>query len=370
MVTRNIPVRDWDKLRQVLESVKGRPLREREQVARREGYLTYDSARNSLKHHEEREEQKRVRTSQPGIRGSIPGPRILPIQEEQEVPDHIREQLISVEWLPTDSLVIDPSFQREEKTAWQRKTALEWEWLACRQLSVSLKMGITGSNYYSVIDGQQRLGVIKFLGFKEAPCCIYIDLTHEQEALLYEILNRSSKLGYNDLFKSRLSRGETKARAIKVAVENAGYVLDVEAKHRGRTAKDAHFYLQTMRELERIYDLFGGPTGGAMHIIATLKLIKDAWSPEYLGQQAMIVSGVGEFLATYKQANRTDLVMKLRKKGLLKAIQMAFQWSAVHGTRGSGGGGGSSRGRAFSEAMLAIYNENRREENRIRSKVL
>lgn len=284
-----------------------------------------------------------------------------PVLEEQgpEIPEEIQQQLLSVEMLPVDSLIVDTTYQRDFDAAQVAKMANEWNWLGCRTLAVSLRNN-GNKNEYAVIDGQQRLGAIKLKGFKEAPCNIYIDLTQEQEALLYELLNKNKKLGFNDIFKSRLMRGEEVANGIDIACRSVGYHLDPERKHSGEEAKDTHFYIQTMAELERIYK-----DGGITHLMDTLKFIKSVWAPEYLGKQQMVLAGVATFLKQYPKANHKELRGKLQKTGMVKTIQTAIQFQAVHG---KGIVGGNSRGKAFCEAMLIIYNHGRQEANRIKSK--
>lgn len=285
--------------------------------------------------------------------------KVVKLEEEQAIiPDEIEKQLLSVEMLPVDSLIIDPTYQRDFDASRVTKIATEWNWLGCGTLAVSLRQN-GSKNEYAVIDGQQRLGAIRLKGFKEAPCRVYIDLTQTQEAELYELLNKNKKLGFNDIFKSRLMRGEEVAHGIEIAVTTVGYRLDPERRHTGEGAKDSHFYIQTMAELERIYKEYG-----ISHLMDTLKFIKAVWAPEHLSQQQMVLAGVATFLKNYPKANMKELQEKLKKAGMVKCIQTALQFQAVHGK----GMGSNTRGRAFCEGMLVIYNTNRQEANRIKSK--
>ena len=271
-----------------------------------------------------------------------------------EIPPEIEKQLLSVETLEIKDLVVDHRYQRDESSYHVRQMAEHWSWLGCGTLAVSLRPTAQG-NQYAVIDGQQRLGALKLLGYTEAPCRIYMDLTHVQEAELYELLNKSKKPGFNDLFKSRLSRGEEKANYIRVGIEQVDYYLDPE-RHRTHN----HFYIQSMVELERIYDL-----GGVILIMGTLRFIKATYAPEPLGAQQKVLAGVSTFLRDYPEADLKELSEKLRRQGILKTLQNSIQWTAVHGRSGTSGG---MYGRAFCEAMLACYNERRQEANRVRSK--
>jgi hypothetical protein len=281
------------------------------------------------------------------------------VADAPEIPEEIEKQLLSIELLPTSSLIVDDRYQRQVDKSRVTKMTQNWNWLACGSLVVSLRNGKDGKSEYAVLDGQQRLEAIKLLGFKEAPCRIYIDLNQEQEAELFELLNKAVKPGFNDLFKSRLSRKEPVANAIQNAVVNVGYHLDPERKHHGKEAKNAHFYIQTMAELERIYKL-----GGVTLIMDTLKFYKDVWAPEYIGQEQMFLAGTATFLKTYPSAKMGELKEKLRKEGINKLVQRTLQWAAVHGSQT----GSNTRGKALCEAMLIVYNGNRQEANRIKSK--
>lgn len=273
----------------------------------------------------------------------------------KEIPEEIEKQLLSVEMLPVDSLFIDPDYQRPFDAARVAQMANNWDWLGCGSLAVSMR----DDGKYAVLDGQQRLGAIRLQGFKEAPCRIYIDLSKNQEAALFELLNKNKKPGFNDLFKSRLMRGEEKARMINMACEQVGYHLDPESKHHGPKSKDNHFYIQTMSEVERIYN-----EGGVTHLMDTLKFIKSVWAPEPWQNQQMMLAGVATFLKLYPKASLPEMRGKLIKQGINKTTQMALQYLAVHGKQG----GGNNRGRAFAEGMLITYNANRQEGNRIKSK--
>lgn len=287
-------------------------------------------------------------------------PAVTDKEQEPVIPDEIQKMLLTTEMLPVDSLIVDTTYQRDFDAARVTKMANEWNWLGCRTLAVSLRKN-GSKNEYAVIDGQQRLGAIRLKGFKEAPCSIYVDLTQEQEALLYELLNKNKKLGFNDLFKSRLMRGEEVAKNIDIATRTVGYHLDPERVKKSEGSKDAHFYIQTMAEMERIYQL-----GGSLLIMDTLKFIKSTWAPEYLYQQQAVLAGVATFLKRYPSAKLPELRDKLQKQGLNKTLQNSVQWTAVHGR----GAMGNRRGTAFCEAMLACYNANRQESNRIKSKAV
>lgn len=267
------------------------------------------------------------------------------------IPKEIEKQLLSVEMLKTVDLIIDNKFQREKDSLRVNKMSKEWNWNACGTLAVSLrKQG--RKSVYSVIDGQQRLGAITLLGYTEAPCHIYIDLTEIQEAELFELLNHGKQPTFNDLFKSRLLRREEISNNIRLAVEGVGYKLDPERKHRNWR------YIQTMTELERIFKL-----GKSMLIMDTLRFLEKTF-PEDLGYQQMILAGIAQFLMKYGNVvNMNQMSEKMVRIGQLKMTQNAFQYLSARGRSGSG-----NRALAYSEAMLLLYNNGRQEANRIPSK--
>lgn len=292
--------------------------------------------------------------------------------EAIKIPDEIEKQLLAVEMLPVSALVVDHTYQRPEDTSRVQQMVKTWNWLACGHLAVSLRTvtvqlhGGRTTSYYAVIDGQQRLAAIKALGYSEAPCRIYLDLTPEQEAELFELLNKNKKPGYNDIFKARLARNEQVASAINAAVESIGYHLDPERKHAGgrrgmsvdaESLQRDHYYIQTMQEMERMHR-----AGGTTHIMDVLRFVKACWGGEHLDKQAQVFSGVSRFITLYPEHNRSELIVKVKKEGLFKILQAA----GIIGSLTSGGT--ASRANAFAEALLNLYNRGRREVNKIKSK--
>lgn len=342
--------RDWEQLLKDID-VFGQVV-----AARKHGYKDRESMMASVRAHN-RAGSGLVRRSERRL--SIESIRSI---NTGEIPPDIEKQLLSVETLEIKELIVDHRYQRNEFSTHIRNMAEHWNWMACGPLVVSLRASTQG-NQYAVIDGQQRLGALKLLGYAEAPCRIYMDLSTEQEAELYELLNRSKNIGYNDMFKSRLSRGDETANSIRIGVEQSGYHLDPERRHAGRSlTRTGHFYIQSMVELERIFK-----SGGITHLMDVLKFMKGTWSPEPLGAQQKVLAGISLFMKTYPDADLSELSEKLRRQGITKTLQNSVQWQAVHGRSGGTGG---AYGRAFCEAMLACYNDRRQEANRIRSKLV
>lgn len=292
-------------------------------------------------------------------RNPVQLPRVKPAAPMSlDIPPDIERQLLTVDMIPVSQLSVEHKYQRPLDTTRVNKLVREWDWNACGHLAISLRPGgvMRGNgksrNLYNVLDGQQRLGAIRILGFKEAPCRIYVDLTDKQEAELYERLNNAKKPTFNDLFKSRISRGEDVATSIDLAVRSVGWELDPERKH--NTAR----HIQTMQEMERIFNL-----GKSALIMDTLRFINEVWPGELLGHQAMIIAGVSRFLHFYnREVELKSMKDKMKRVGQLKMTQMAFQYAAARGGMSSG------KGMVMQEAMLMLYNQNRKDENRVKSK--
>lgn len=341
--------RNWEQLDKDIEYL-GPTL-----AASKHGYKNVQSMETSIRNHN-RGQNKAVR----GYERKISIAEHVASNVTGEIPADIERQLLSTETLQIIQLTVDHTYQRFVIDSHVRQMAEHWNWLGAGLLTVSLRNS-GGVNVYAVIDGQQRLAALKLLGYKEAPCRIYVDLTTTQEAELYELLNKNKKINFDSIFKSRLMRGEEKAKMINMAVEQVNYHLDPEHKHHGPKAKGGHFYIQSMSEMERIYN-----AGGVTLIMDTLRFVNATWAPDYLGNQQQVIAGVATFLQTYPEANMKELTEKLQKQGIAKTIQNAIQWTAVHGK----GTGSNSRGKSFSETMLACYNERRQDANRIKSKVI
>ena len=102
-----------------------------------------------------------------------------------------------------------------------RKMAADYNEKLVGSLTVNLRDG----KYY-VIDGQNRLAMLKLLEIRKAPCLVHYGLTYEEEAALFERLGSSSKpLTFLQKFKGRIEAKEPQALKVKMLIEDSGFGL-------------------------------------------------------------------------------------------------------------------------------------------------
>jgi hypothetical protein len=113
------------------------------------------------------------------------------------------------------------------------------------------------------------------------------NLTIQDEAALYEVLNDELKQSRRDLFKARLVRGETQACAIRQAADDARMPLNL-SRSGGRG-------VQAFEALDYVFDTFGGQS----HVFTTLGFIRSAWGEEPRAVRDAIVRAVAGVLKAY-----------------------------------------------------------------------
>lgn len=84
-----------------------------------------------------------------------------------------------------------------------------------------------GEKSFAVMDGQHRLHVMREKGESEAICLIHKGLTLQQEASLFEKLNRSKPLRGIELFTARYEAGDVLATNIVDTLRKHGFELAI-----------------------------------------------------------------------------------------------------------------------------------------------
>ena len=135
-----------------------------------------------------------------------------------------------LQFLPPAELAIDDSYQRSiesgDSRALIRRIAQHWNWDLCLPLVVSRRRTETGDAYF-VIDGQHRLEASKLRGdIGQLPCVVVEYAGAADEAASFVHLNQQRRpLKPIDLFKAALASGDSEARAIMAAMDDAGLSL-------------------------------------------------------------------------------------------------------------------------------------------------
>jgi len=137
-------------------------------------------------------------------------------------------------------------------------------------------------NGFYVVDGQNRLAMLKTLGIQEVICQISSDLDYEDEARLFVDLGNSTKaISYFDKFRGRLESKEPQAIRIKDITEKAGLRI-------GKNGGQSNNKIVSLKVLDDMYaDI------GEEGLFRTLSLIKKTWNGAMKSLEAPILKGVG-----------------------------------------------------------------------------
>lgn len=147
---------------------------------------------------------------------------------------------------------------------------------------------------FNVVDGQHRIAAMRKMaggGDVIVPCIIYTNLTYEQEAELYYMLDRTrGRLRLAHATKALVESGaDAEITDLKRRVEDAGFVWALD-----KTTGEA-FEISATRTLINAYRLLGGGTFSRM-----LELIAATWKGTPKSLKSSILSGMALFLKTYE----------------------------------------------------------------------
>lgn len=261
-----------------------------------------------------------------------------------------KENFFGIEMIETDLLIVDHEYQRPVRAAQVKAISSSWDWKAVRTLAVSLRQDQGGNNYYTVIDGQQRLTAAREANINKLPCQVYIDLTKKQEAELFLKLNNSSKPNANDMFRAKIAEGDKEASLIVQACRNTNWELRLNAL-KGGTSKDwCSTYVASAMALTQIYR-----DGGILHLQSVLN-IAHGWHGQHGAGSSDIILGISKFLLKYgKEISLSKLTEKLVNEtpnGILgKAIQVLAAERAIQVTDSG------TRSKAIVRVLVGIYNK-------------
>lgn len=151
-----------------------------------------------------------------------------------------------------------------------------------------------------IVDGLQRITALRKLNKTTVRAEVFVSRGPEHEAEVFKLVNAGrTKLTARDLFKAKLTSGDTTAWAIKHAVEAAGFKLDT-SRPTNKVTETAWEYVIAYNTLESIFK--SDETKGG-RITRILNLVKAAWPGDMRATNSDILGGLGSFYA-----QRTDIV--------------------------------------------------------------
>lgn len=166
----------------------------------------------------------------------------------------------------------------------------------------TIKLSLRSDGRYAVIDGMHRKTLVEHLGGEEMPADVYLDLTYEQEAALFEMFSTVKPPTALDRWRTRIERGEQSALAITHLLGTLGLHVDLNRKH---TANG----LSCVKALDMTYR-----QRGAVELHEILSILQRAWGSEPANYSGELVTGMAAFWARYRDhTDRERLNTQLQK---------------------------------------------------------
>lgn len=269
---------------------------------------------------------------------------------EEIMAPELEEHYFGIEWIATDNLMVDPTYQRPMVASMVKVIADAWDWKAVRTLAVSLRKGENGANYYAVIDGQQRLTAARECNVDRLPCQVYIDLTPEQEAALFLKLNNSRKPTANDMFRAKLANGDAEAKMLVRAIEDSGFELDLTNAKGGAGSKT--YGSVAVNSITSVLHAYR--SGGIMHLRSVLNILH-GWHGQHLAVSADMITGISEVLLRHRgKVEMSRLTKVLADETPTQIVGMAIQ--LIAGERAASFSG-SKRSDAICRVIVNKYNK-------------
>src|SRR5262245_58294486 len=130
--------------------------------------------------------------------------------------DYLERETIS-EWIPNDETFVD-RYQRIPQEAKINAMCREDVFDPDALGSVVLSLRNKGDRYaglYAIVDGNHRVHCCRKLGISHVYASVLIDKSYEEEAELFDKLNRRSRITAYHQFVARVERKEPKALAMR-----------------------------------------------------------------------------------------------------------------------------------------------------------
>lgn len=249
----------------------------------------------------------------------------------------------SITRIPLSDINVD-SYQRVLKESTVRKIINNFDPVGLGSLLVSKRDG-----KYWVFDGQHRLKALQALGAKTAECIVYEGMTYLDEAKAWDYFNlKSNRATRLDQANAELKRGDEFAIALDKAVEETGLYIDYQQKGR-----EGH--IKAYIALEKIYKEYGRD-----RLQKSLRFIKQTYGMTVKAYQRSMIIGITEFFVRYEKNPKFDqrfLEKRLVNNGLQTLLNLATRNKKQYN---------QSLEEATVSALLELYNNNKKFENRLR----
>ena len=233
-------------------------------------------------------------------------------------------------------MVVDQAVQRRLDERKVLKIAEDFDINALGVVTVSHRADGT----IHVVDGQHRVHAVRLAIGDDAKiqARVFSDLSLDEEARLFRLLNNTSRVGAFDLFRVRVVEGEPDATAINDIIESYGWHLSL--------AGSAHAF-GAVAAMERVYRRHPAVAD------LTVETLTRAWGHGPITLDGRLIGGMGSLIVRYRDVlNLEDLSTRLAvyPGGPAKLISTASGWHEQYHW---------PMPRAVAETMRVAYNKGR-----------
>jgi hypothetical protein len=233
-----------------------------------------------------------------------------------------------------NTLEVDRRVQRELNTSWVAKMARD---LILDQLGI-ITVSLREDGSTVILDGQHRVEALRHAGIKEyeIDCRVLTDLSLEEEARTFRLLNSTSKPNKIDHFLVRVVEGDEVARDINKILNRFGWQAS-----RGKSAGS----FSAISTLEALY------RKDREAAWSTIQTVTEAWGNSLESANGQIIFGIGGVY--HRHGDGVDIARMVRRLSNIAPKELLTRAAALAKARGR------RAGAAVAELAIAEYNKYR-----------
>lgn len=251
---------------------------------------------------------------------------------------------VTVEWLPANSLSVDPRVQRSFDPRRAERINADFDENALGMLTVSRRADGT----HHLVDGQHRHGVIILRGEEDRLLCceVHHGLNLQQEARMFRLRNAAKPVTVLERFKVRIQEGDVTAVSINKILTDQGWRL-------GTAKTDGVF--GAVSSIEAPYEKAQTSRGEGDELVSwVISVCTKAWDHNANGVRQEIITGLANLYLRHGTAvDSAKLVQELGvftggPRGLISMAKSLKEFR------------GGTTGDAMAEHLVNLVNKGRR----------
>jgi len=238
-------------------------------------------------------------------------------------------------------------YNRDIKESRCRKMADNYKNYLVRPIDISLRQ----DGKYYVIDGQHRTTTLDFLDIKSIDATIHLDLTYEEEALMFVELNATSKnVSAGQKFIGLREGKNPEALDIINILSQFDFYISVE---KITNLKEDNFgRIECVDTVQKLYEKLERDM-----FIRILNVISKTWGGHYHSLKRNIFMGVALFIKEYgHEVSDKDIIAKWKSHPAIDIIRDARSNHKMTDNNSF---------RPYAKELLTIYNSGKTEKNRL-----